>query len=1072
MQYYIKQILLLLIVIFAETIQAKSGIIIPGYSPNNGWAPNQNTQIVANTNSDIPYDDASDFFTKARNKYIKWNNHELNPYVTYKLNSSYILSDQTEISFLMYSERNTNSKINFVFKSDNKDYLRYPIHISWSGWKLFTLRQNDFISSTKNKKNNINSLSLISNGWKTQPSNLNEIIISDVRIHNKSLDYKINYTLKHTKKSIIYTHHINIINLLNKSMALEINKSPFITPGLTRQSSHNKIMLSANGNETINISTEINYDTYKPLTKIEMGLTLAHDGKYVSSKGYHLATPLKQTTSKLKTIINDYDVDNIIKSRKSNEWINEISSNIYEYANNINKIVYQKYGVDSLSPPITEGEWGMKYIAKDGSKIYIKPESFNNYSWQHCTDQNTCIESETFDKVINGKIHNDLAIGAFRLGLAYNLYGDETYAKKAETIINKYIASYLKYPLHGINSSTTYNQARIHSQNFEEARWLIYIMLAYDLIKDNKGISRSTYQSISDKIIYPSIELLNKSGAPNQTAWNLAAKVISGYLLDDPIQVYNSLYGRDGFVSLLKDNITSSGEWKEGSWSYYFYAVEPILLITESSIRRGVDLYSNVIEKLLASPSKQILPDGSLPSFGDTRNKIYPEYYNYIFRVAQKRFNYNKLSTAPTSNIKDIFSLIWTYDIVSPKQKNITSEDKNIESDTIILRNSSKYGNKYLALKHSSTTPHSHLDNLSYIYNIDSREYIIDPGTTMYSDELASKFYNQSIAHNTVTINEKSHKPSKGQEIIAFNSPKLSLLHAQSKHSYNSTSMDRIIILKAEYNIDIFEVDSHKEAKNTIDLSTHSPLIETNMLSNSSSLFSGDTPHKYLRDITSERNDKDFSYTIIPYNASKKKLDYNAPLLATLIGEKNTTIIKGSYKAPKHEKNSVILARREGQNTTFITLYQDKNIRSQGDELKITSKHINNKSGILITIGYEEFIDYHYLWNKNIKNAQKLKYTFYRKYIGSKSAEVMMTGTDKSTIGDIEINAVTYEKYLYFEFNDMTKTVDIHTSNPDNISVNLKPKTKYLYEEIYVNGKIAKSTTNNNTIIINSYITR
>lgn len=110
-----------------------------------------------------------------------------------------------------------------------------------------------------------------------------------------------------------------------------------------------------------------------------------------------------------------------------------------------------------------------------------------------------------YDQVIYQRRHFDLAAYARNLGLAYRLTGDSSYAEAAADILRAYAAQYLTYPLHVdyLHPDWWISAARATAQTLDEARWLIDIAWAYDLVADSGALSPTDHTAIAEGLLQP-----------------------------------------------------------------------------------------------------------------------------------------------------------------------------------------------------------------------------------------------------------------------------------------------------------------------------------------------------------------------------------------------------------------------------------------------------------------------------------------------------------------------------------------------------------------------------------------
>ena len=1051
--------LITIFLLFNHLTYASSDQIIPGFSKNNSWITKQFESINSRLQHDFENKPISYFFNKHETKYSIWNNHLKNKYISYKLDQPYTVSKNTTLSFLIHSATKSNSTINFLLKTENKNiYLRNQIKLDWKGWKLFSLNTSNFIGNPKSI--DINNISFIAEGWNSKPSNLSSIIVSDIHLNENNTKNLTKYDYKKENNKFKYIHKIS---LKQNSYSKDINLLKPIHPDIGIDIKVNNTTKPKDNSITFEVETTLS-NKIPPLETVPIGLVFEDKDKIVSTQTLFLVTPPSNLPIKTTTIISDEDIEAIINLGNKNNWIKKSMNNIIKHADNIDKYFLEKYGMANLTPPKAGGEWGMNYLSEEGHKYTINPDTFDEYSWEHCTKNNTCIHNDYYDKIIYGKIHNDLAMNSFYLGLAYKLTNNDKYANKCKSIIENYIKWYPKYKIHSINKKHDYIAARTHSQNFEEARWLIYMILGFNMINEQTYISKNISKQFEEKIIRPSIQLLDSSGAPNQKAWNISAKTIAGFMLQDPIIIKNSIYDKNGFKSLINNNTTTNGSWKEDSWAYYFYAIEPILYITESSYRNSINLYNEKLNKLLLSPLSHIKPNGKLPSFGDTRNEIDPSYYSYIFRLASKRFKHTKINFNEQLKHNTLLSLLWTYDVNNVsniKKTHSTNNTKDLNKTDIAVLKTNGKNEKYIALKLNSLYAHSHYDNLSIIYSMGKYDYLIDPGTINYGHKLSNEFYKQSIAHNTIAIDEKSHTKSKTNLSTYINTPNVGIVQAFSNKSYENNLLSRSIILTDKYFIDIFSTHNLNGNNLQIDYSLHADKIDTLNLNLTKGEKHWKRLNKHYRDTKKTTINNSWNYIITPENKSKS-VTPPLPLLATTRGFVENEILLSNYINPKGSNTSSITARRFTDETSFTSLFQHINTKKNYKKYTFNKSKISNTK-TLIEVKGNNFIDSHIISKPETKNPE---YTYTRTDYNGNELLALLANTKSIELKNIKVHTHTYKEYVQLDFNKLDKSIYISTPNPSNLKLTIEFNGTIKYHSIYINNTKVKSKKVGNKIII------
>jgi len=1016
--------------------------VITGFTANGNWNINSLTRHISQHDK-FHNNAVKIFFNNPTNQYLIWKNHEKYKYIRTKLNNKLELDNNTTLTFLMHSERTSNSNINLVLDTQKKGhYLRYPIKLDWVGWRLFKFRGEDLINFSKSSR--ISSISLVSNGWNSKPSNINEIILSDIHIKTERREIDREYITHKDKDRFIYTYRLNLANnanVLNPIHSRDIN-----------------VVIDKPGGENNTYRVKVILPSKLPKLKTYPVGLIVRSENTISEITLNPVTP-PELPEKATTIVNDKDIFNIKSLKRDSVWVKNYVNKIIEKSNNINRYFKDKYGMTELIPPQVGGEWGMKYISENGAPYKLKASSFNSYQWLHCDHKEVCKKDKFLDKIVYGKIHNDLALHAFYLGLSYAITNNQEHASISKTILRHYAQTYPKLKLHSIDKKHAYMSARTHSQNFEEARWLLFITFAYNLLNNKDLIDKKLAIKIENQILRESVSILEKSGSPNQQAWNIAAKTIVGFQLQDPILIQHALYGNKGYQDLIKRSVSSKGRWKEDSWAYYVYAIEPLMYITESSLRNNINLYTDKIEKLLASPIAHMKPDGTLPSFGDTRSRVWPDSINYTYRLSEKRFNRPLITLKDTTEMSRTLSLIWTYDIGEHKSDIKQSKITRISDSNIAVLKPDDGSQRYISVKLDSTEPHSHYDNLNLIYSKGIENYLIDPVTVSYGHKLYKSFYKKSIAHNTLSIGERSHKKSKSKLTNHFQTKDIGVIQAKSTNSYNNFLLTRNIALTDDYFIDIFSASSTKKIKSQINYNLHAQQIYSNTTNknNASNHWKNITDH--YKNTASAYTDAQWSFKI---SSDQNPTKHSEFLHATSTASKNNLVLLSKYRSAGSRINSTITSRREADSTTFVTLLQHLRHKKSTPvyQAKVKSENAN---GIVVEVNSKSLTDTHSI---STDNRNKAMYTYSRSDTLGNVKSALLSNTDKLIHNNLKIFAKHYREYIHFDFAKVDNSIHITTPSHENIDIIIESKLLNNYKKVYINQKKVKITTSKNRISI------
>jgi len=191
--------------------------------------------------------------------------------------------------------------------------------------------------------------------------------------------------------------------------------------------------------------------------------------------------------------------------------------------------------------------------------------------------------------------------------IVYQLTQDESYADHVRNMLLEYAELYPTLPLHPKRKMGKQNPGKLFWQSLNEAVWLVYTSQAYDLIlpsltkAEKDKIESGLFRPIVKFLSVDSPETFNK--VHNHGTWTTAAVGMTGYVLGEPEWVEQALYGLDksgkgGFLRQLDELFSPQGYYNEGPY-YQRYALMPFVtfakVIQNNEPQRNIFQYRNGI---------------------------------------------------------------------------------------------------------------------------------------------------------------------------------------------------------------------------------------------------------------------------------------------------------------------------------------------------------------------------------------------------------------------------------------------------------------------------------------------
>lgn len=468
----------------------------------------------------------------------------------------------------------------------------------------------------------------------------------------------------------------------------------------------------------------------------------------------------------------------------------------------------------------------------------------------------------------------------FYAGLMYNITGEKKYFDVVRAAFLKYAA--LNPTLKNHPEATSTSPGRIFWQALNDANWLVYAGMAYDMIAkdlsvaDKKTIADGAFKPIVDYFLGERKDWFNL--IHNHAVWACAGVGIVGIATDNEEYVKAALYGfnapeRAGFLAHMDLLFSPDGYYNEGPY-YTRYAVLPFYLFAASLDHAKPEMkifqYRNsILQKALNGALEQTNTDGAFYSYNDAlKEKTYTSNEIVVaIGIARKAYGEND-SYLPIAKAQDRVvinegGLLLAKELAGKKQWNKDYPYKSVEfkdgakgekGGVSIIRNGGGKNLSSLIFKYSSHgLSHGHYDKL----NIN----LYDGGSEILQDYGAARFIGveqkyggrylpetrtyaqQTIAHNTVTVDGNSHfngvedesekyAPTKIFSSVGNNA--VQVVSSLDTNAYKNVKMQRTIYsimlpdAKKPLYLDLFKLLSNSFHKYDLPFNYAGTVIETN----------------------------------------------------------------------------------------------------------------------------------------------------------------------------------------------------------------------------------------------------
>ena len=468
----------------------------------------------------------------------------------------------------------------------------------------------------------------------------------------------------------------------------------------------------------------------------------------------------------------------------------------------------------------------------------------------------------------------------FNSGILYNLTGDAKYATLVKNMMLKYAA--LNPTLKNHPEATSSSPGRIFWQALNDANWMVYAGMAYDLVYNSLSPAERT--TIEQGAFKPEVDFFTHDLKDwfnlihNHAVWATAGVGIIGIATNNQDYIDMALKGtgkdgKRGFFALMDNLFSPDGYYTEGPY-YTRYAILPYAVFANALNNSNPSLKifehrNRILQKALLTCLQQTNTDGTFFPFNDalkekdyTSNElvtaidifwnVYGPDDNALF-VAKKQNrvmlnNGGAAIAAALAKGKKIPSYF--------KYKSFESADgvNGNEGGVSIFRNGRNNDLTSLLFKYTSHgLSHGHYDKLGIMLYDKGNEIITNYGSVRFigvEQKYGGRYLpenkayaGQTIAHNTIVMDEISHFT--GKESIAekfhsdklfssYTNPAVQVVAAKEDNAYPGTHMQRTMYMLElpggkKMVADIFNVQSDKVHQYDLPFQYNGALINTSV---------------------------------------------------------------------------------------------------------------------------------------------------------------------------------------------------------------------------------------------------
>ncbi len=468
----------------------------------------------------------------------------------------------------------------------------------------------------------------------------------------------------------------------------------------------------------------------------------------------------------------------------------------------------------------------------------------------------------------------------FNSGILYNLTGEAKYASLVKMMMLKYAA--LNPTLKNHPEATSSSPGRIFWQALNDANWMVYAGMAYDLVYNS--LTPAERKTIEDGAFKPEVDFFTKDLKDwfnlihNHAVWATAGVGIIGIATNNQDYVDMALKGTEkdgkrGFLALMNGLFSPDGYYTEGPY-YTRYAILPYAVFANALNNSNPSLKifehrDKILQKALQTCLQQTNLDGAFFPFNDalkekdyTSNELvtainlfWPVYGadNNLLVVSKKqnRVMLNKGGIAIAAALASDKNIPAYFDYKSFESKDGVNGD---EGGISVFRSGKGADLTSLLYKYTAHgLSHGHYDKLGIMLYDKGNEILTNYGSVRfigveqkyggrYLPENKS-YAGQTISHNTIVMDETSHFT--GKESIAENfhsdklfssytNPAVQVVAAKEDNAYKNTHMQRTLYMlqlpgSRKMVVDVFNVQSDATHQYDLPFQYNGSLISTSV---------------------------------------------------------------------------------------------------------------------------------------------------------------------------------------------------------------------------------------------------
>jgi len=556
--------------------------------------------------------------------------------------------------------------------------------------------------------------------------------------------------------------------------------------------------------------------------------------------------------------------------------------------------------------------------------------------------------------------HQSYARYALEAAAVYAATGDSRYADWSAGILVRYAEQFPRYPIHP-DAEGWMLKGRAFHQALTEAIWATTLIRACLLLR-GEGYSfgdgerkLDTFFSMLEESMTEARRILTKEQnkpESNYTAWLNAALAGLHALNGDKVKLAELVYGEAGLQQHLTIGVKPDHMEYEGSTYYHVFVLRAYFIVAEMAERLGMELHSlrgeqgQSLEGMLGVMAQLANGQGELIALHDGPYQRVPYAREVAETVEIGLSRYGKADYVPM--LREAYRQMYGKPERAGLEALLYGEGElaafeaapwspSLAASCLLEPSGFVIGRRPGGLlsfcadfgPHGGS--HGHYDKLHLTLAGSGGWLAPELGMVPYGSVARKDWYACTASHNTVVVNEASQAAHAGELMSYKHTDGWTYAWLRSRGAYDGCTLDRHLLLTAEWLLDWYAVELEAEA--TIDWWMHSPKLTAAYRGGRWQAQPGTLgesgPYSYVRTVSSwQRDDDSGGVCRLEMSAAHAGPGVAMSMLTEASSQLLLADTPGTADNPVRTMNG-LLHRQTGARATFVTVYSDSCMPAQ-----------------------------------------------------------------------------------------------------------------------------------------------